>query len=288
VSWRVPRKLGSPLIGLGLLLSLAMVASGLADSQRDTSPFDQLDDSDPLSQGFEPIFVPEAGPVEPLGAPTLLPSTSGSLLGEIATASPPSAVPASASVIQQRPTATVGPARTATNLPIWVPDRIVIPAIELDAPAVPAKLKEIEYLGKRYQQWVAPDVMASGWHTTSATLGVAGNTVLNGHHNVHGEVFSHLVDLRAGDVIWVFSGARSFAYRISLITVLPERWQQPVFRLANARWIQPSEDERLTLITCWPYESNTHRLIIVALPASPRAIEDDVVVPRATPHPSGH
>jgi LPXTG-site transpeptidase (sortase) family protein len=28
----------------------------------------------------------------------------------------------------------------------------------------------------------------------------------------------------------------------------------------------PSTDERLTLITCWPYETNTHRLIIVALP----------------------
>ena len=59
-------------------------------------------------------------------------------------------------------------------------------------------------------------------------------------------------------------------------------------RLANARWIQPSEDERLTLITCWPYESNTHRLIIVALPASQKAIEDYVMVPRATPHPKAN
>jgi sortase A len=38
-------------------------------------------------------------------------------------------------------------------------------------------------------------------------------------------------------------------------------------RLANALWIMPSKDERLTLITCYPYDSNTHRLIIVARPA---------------------
>ena len=31
----------------------------------------------------------------------------------------------------------------------------------------------------------------------------------------------------------------------------------------------PTTDERITLITCWPYTSNTHRLIIVAKPIEP-------------------
>ena len=39
-------------------------------------------------------------------------------------------------------------------------------------------------------------------------------------------------------------------------------------RRANAQWIAPTDDERLTLVTCWPYISNTHRLIIVAKPVS--------------------
>ena len=37
-------------------------------------------------------------------------------------------------------------------------------------------------------------------------------------------------------------------------------------RRENARWIGPSHDERLTLVTCWPRNDNTHRLILVALP----------------------
>jgi sortase A len=37
-------------------------------------------------------------------------------------------------------------------------------------------------------------------------------------------------------------------------------------RLANAEWIKATEDERITLITCWPYESNTHRVVVVAVP----------------------
>ena len=55
---------------------------------------------------------------------------------------------------------------------------------------------------------LAPDTRASGWHTTSAPLGVAGNTVLNGHHNIRGEVFGHLADLKSGDLIWAYAGAR--------------------------------------------------------------------------------
>ena len=37
-------------------------------------------------------------------------------------------------------------------------------------------------------------------------------------------------------------------------------------RLQNARWIAATADERLTLVTCWPNTTNSHRLIIVAEP----------------------
>ncbi len=51
--------------------------------------------------------------------------------------------------------------------------------------------------------------------------------------------------------------------------ILPDRGQPDEVRRENARWIQPTEDERITLTTCWPYTSNTHRLIIVAKPLPP-------------------
>ena len=106
-----------------------------------------------------------------------------------------------------------------------------------------------------------------------------------GHNNLYGEVFGHLEDLWVGDLILVYSGDRQFAYVIVLKMILPERFQPLAVRLTNAQWIQPSHDERLTLVTCWPYESNTHRLIIVATPLSVNQMANPQVTPRLTPHP---
>jgi len=145
-----------------------------------------------------------------------------------------------------------------------VPTRIVIPIIHLDAMVVPAESRLIKYEGKYYSQWIAPNTFAAGWHTYSALLGVPGNTVLNGHHNEYGEVFRHLVDLKIGDQILVYSGDLAFRYEVVAKKILPERGQPTEVRLANAGWIMPTPDERLTLVTCWPYESNSHRLIVVA------------------------
>jgi LPXTG-site transpeptidase (sortase) family protein len=147
-----------------------------------------------------------------------------------------------------------------------IPTRIVIPAIHLDAKVVEARSRLIKYEGKYYSQWVAPDTYAAGWHTYSARLGIPGNTVLNGHHNEYGEVFRRLVDLEVGDEIIVYAGDQPFRYSVVMKQKLPELGQPAEVRLANAAWIMPTTDERLTLVTCWPYESNTHRLIIVARP----------------------
>lgn len=147
-----------------------------------------------------------------------------------------------------------------------IPDRLVIDSIGLDAPIILTKIKEIDFQGQAYYQWLAPNKPAVGWHDSSALLGLPGNTVLNGHHNVYGEVFKDLVNLHEGDLVKVYSGKNVYRYRVALAMLLPERFKSLTVRLDNARWTLPTEDERLTLITCWPYESNTHRVIIVALP----------------------
>lgn len=147
-----------------------------------------------------------------------------------------------------------------------IPDRIMIPAIHLDAKVIEAKSNIVEIGGDEYIQWMAPDEPAAGWHTTSARLGEAGNTVINGHHNIYGKVFENLVDLKVGDRIVVFSGEEYFLFLINQIMVLPEKKSNIDLRLQNARWIEKSADVRLTLITCWPPESNTHRVIVVASP----------------------
>ncbi len=161
---------------------------------------------------------------------------------------------------------------TSTPAPVTapepaVPDRIVIPAIDLDAPVTLASEKIVRIGGNEYEQWDAPNLYAAGWHSTSAALGLPGNTVLDGHNNIYGAVFARLQDLSQGDAIEVYSGEQVFQYRITNVMILPESGQPVEQRLENARWLSRSEDERLTLVTCWPNDSNTHRLIVVAVPA---------------------
>lgn len=149
---------------------------------------------------------------------------------------------------------------------IWLPEMLIIPSIDLQAPIDPVSYKVVEADGETYEQWFAPDSRTVGWHQTSAALGRPGNTVLNGHHNIFGEVFRDLHKLEVGDLLMIQSGSRFFEYVVGRVEILPERYQTIDTRLENSRWIQPSEDERITLVTCWPYESNTHRVIVVAVP----------------------
>ena len=143
-----------------------------------------------------------------------------------------------------------------------IPTRIIIPAIHLDAP--------IETVGWSQltgsSVWDIPNHFAAGWLTTSAPLGQSGNTVLDGHHNIADEVFRYLVNLKPGDLIDVYSHDQLFSYEVAAMHILPDRDEPIEVRRQNAQWIQPTLDERLTLVTCWPYTSNTHRLILVARP----------------------
>jgi LPXTG-site transpeptidase (sortase) family protein len=158
------------------------------------------------------------------------------------------------------------PTAVPTQVEALVPSRVVIPAISLDAPVTLASSQKIRMYGQTFYQWLAPDMFAAGWHTNSAFLGQPGNTVLDGHHNISGRVFGRLIDLNINDKVDVYSGDRVFHWIITNKMILPERDAPLAQRLENARWIGHSDDTRLTLITCWPANNNTHRLIIVAVP----------------------
>jgi LPXTG-site transpeptidase (sortase) family protein len=156
------------------------------------------------------------------------------------------------------------PAATATEAAPAVPDWLDIPVIELSAPIVAVEAEQVRVSGLDLQQWSAPNLFAAGWHSSSALLGQPGNTVLNGHHNIDGSVFARLHDLKSGDEIVVWSQSRAFFYEVDQVMLLEERYAGLTRRMENARWILHSDDERLTLVTCWPPESNTHRVVVVA------------------------
>jgi LPXTG-site transpeptidase (sortase) family protein len=143
-----------------------------------------------------------------------------------------------------------------------LPTRIVIAAIKLDAPITPVGLHQVD----GNLTWDVPNYFAAGWLNRSALLGKSGNTVLDGHHNILGLVFANLKDLKAGDPIQLYSGDKKFSYAVTDLHNLVERDQPIAVRIKNAQWIQSTTDERITLVTCWPPNNNTNRLIIVAKP----------------------
>ncbi len=149
-----------------------------------------------------------------------------------------------------------------------VPSTLHIPVLDLEAPIVPIGLKIVTINSVQARMWNVPEYRAVGWHETSAYLGLPGNTVLNGHNTSAGEVFRDLYKAPVGALIMVSSeDGEEFAYRVKEKYILPEAGQPLEVRLQNARYVQETPDERLTLVTCHPYGSLANRLIIIAVPA---------------------
>lgn len=141
-----------------------------------------------------------------------------------------------------------------------------IPKIGLDAPVVAVDASPGSVQGQAVEQLHTPHAYAVGWNDGSAQIGVPGNTVFVGHNNIYGEVFKDLWQLQQGDPITVRTASGDYSYRVSQIVTFEERDLPLETRQDNARWIGPTSDERLTLVTCWPYWNNTHRLVVVAVP----------------------
>ncbi|MEO6064100.1 MAG: sortase [Thermoflexales bacterium] len=147
-----------------------------------------------------------------------------------------------------------------------MPDRLVIPAIRLDVPVTESLWVALPELNAGY--FDAPPLRAAGWQPTSAKIGEPGNLVVSGHNNILGRVFENLKDLKAGDLIYVRAGRREITYRITERKLLIEKDQSLEVRTQNAQYIVPGGDDRLTLVTCWPPDNNTHRIIIIARPVA--------------------
>lgn len=165
---------------------------------------------------------------------------------------------------QPAPTVIPSPAPIVTEPAI--PTRLEMPAIGVASKINPVGWQLVEQNGQRFSIWEVADY-AVGWHQTSARLGQPGNTVMAGHNNIKGEVFRDLASVEIGDKIIAYAGQQKFEYIVELKTIVREKGEPPEVRQRNAQWIAPTKDERLTLVSCWPYTSNTHRVIVVAKPS---------------------
>jgi LPXTG-site transpeptidase (sortase) family protein len=198
--------------------------------------------------------------------PTPVPLTAESSVLPAQEANPPTLI---APQPDQSPTVTPEPPPPALAPPDaasdGIPTRLVIESVGIDSVIIPVGWNLVEQDGRQFSIWQVAD-NAVGWHETSAKIGQPGNTVLTGHHNVKGEVFRDLVNVEVGDIVTVYVGDREFLYQVELKTIVKEKGEPIEVRQRNAQWIAPTNDERITMVTCWPYTNNTHRVIVVAKP----------------------
>jgi LPXTG-site transpeptidase (sortase) family protein len=104
-------------------------------------------------------------------------------------------------------------------------------------------------------------LIAKGYAVThysfSSPIG-SGNAVLYGHDDIEGSVFGSLKDLKTGDEVDVQTGSGPpIAYHVTARTIVAP---------TAVQILQPTNDVRLTLFTCWPNWVDTQRVVVTAVP----------------------
>lgn len=152
------------------------------------------------------------------------------------------------------------------NGALLYPVHLAAPAIGLDTEVKPLGWRQVQEGNEEVSIWHIVD-KAAGWHLNSVVPGQVGNAVISGHNNIGGSVFRNLNRLQPGDEITVLTNVgTALDYTVAEVQIVPETYASAAQRAANAQAISATSDERLTLITCWPANSNTHRVIVVAHP----------------------
>ncbi|MBC7222996.1 MAG: sortase [Anaerolineae bacterium] len=195
-----------------------------------------------------------------------------------ATSIPPTATPLPPTPFPTPPTPTASPTLPPAPStpappggPFTPPVRMVVPAIGLDIPVVEVGWRVEVRDGRPVSVWEMVS-HAAGHHRGSANPGERGNVVLSGHHNIAGEVFREVsaigepgACLRLGDEVILYAAdGRAFTYRIVAWHRFRETGTSEAERLAHARFLEPADRPILTLVTCWPYVTNSHRVVVVA------------------------
>jgi sortase A len=139
--------------------------------------------------------------------------------------------------------------RVAAVTPMPVPTagpehavRIQIPAIGVDAPVVEG------------DDWEALK-QGAGHHIGSANPGERSNCIISAHNDIFGEIFRDLPDLDIGAEIFVYTPSQVYRYVVS---------QTRIIEPTEVSVMEPTSSPVLTLISCYPYGVDTHRIVVVA------------------------
>ncbi|HUV28874.1 MAG TPA: class D sortase [Anaerolineales bacterium] len=121
-------------------------------------------------------------------------------------------------------------------------NRIQIPAIGVDAPIVQ---------GDGWEQLKK----GVGQHIGSTDPGEKGNVVLSAHNDIFGEIFRDLDRLKPGDEITIFTNQRAYSYVVS---------DSEIVEPTQVDIMENTSQPTLTLISCYPYLVDDHRIAITS------------------------
>lgn len=157
------------------------------------------------------------------------------------------------------------------QLPVEVdtspPVRLHLPAVGIDTKVVPVGWDMIPAPNGQGMkaEWQVAD-FAVGHHQGSANPGEPGNVVLSGHVDYKGEVFRELYNSTKGDEVIMYTEKGQYLYVITDIMLVKEVGVSEEQKKRNAAYMNLTPDPTLTMITCWPYGIDDHRLIVIAKP----------------------
>jgi LPXTG-site transpeptidase (sortase) family protein len=143
-------------------------------------------------------------------------------------------------------------------------EQISIPALNVEGRVVPVgwRVNYSDNFQSGEFEWDSPDSNV-GWIITSALPDETGNIILYGHNNLYGKIFENLADLSEGDRVYLQTGNQSWEYKVRNILLLPVIGASREQLNKYQKYLQPTQDARVTLISCWPPISNTHRVVVI-------------------------
>jgi sortase A len=195
-----------------------------------------------------PAPVAVSAPVQEEPAPFVAPMLSA---GDSAEGQVVSAVPDSAQVAKT-PTVT----------------RVAIPSIGVDSKVIEVGWDVEQQNGQQVAIWQVAKY-AVGQHRGSANPGEGGNVVLAGHVGGYGKVFKDLFYVKPGDQITLYSQGQQYLYTVRERLLVTEEGVSSEQHAANAQLIAPTDQEIVTLVTCWPATGRdkfTQRVVVQAVP----------------------
>lgn len=122
------------------------------------------------------------------------------------------------------------------------PTRLVIPSINVDVPVVAGD--DWEQLKK-----------GAGHHIGSANPGERGNVFISGHNDIYGEIFRYLENVKVGDKVIVYAGQQPYTYIVRATRIVDPK---------DVSIMYPTSSPIVSLMTCYPYMVDTHRLVVIA------------------------